>query len=101
MEGFASIGAVYSIPNPKKYGKSFYCRVIENDFNRNISILEVIEYCPERGKKYEVDSKILYTCSGLGIILPPDGDIVIENGREYVKPREEIKEISKTLKLKK
>ena len=68
MKGFASIGAVYSIPNPKKY---------------------------------EVDSKILYTCSGLGIILPPDGDIVIENGREYVKPREEIKEIIKTLKLKK
>ena len=57
MEGFASIGAVYSIPNPKKY---------------------------------EVDSKILYTYSGLSIILP-----------QYVKPREEIKEISKTLKLKK
>lgn len=68
MEGFASIGAVYSIPNPKKY---------------------------------DVDSKVLYTCSGLGIILPPDGDIVIENGREYVKPREEIEGKTHILKLSK
>lgn len=57
MEGFASIRAVYSIPNPKKYGKSLYCRVIENDFNRNISILEVIEYCPERGKNMKLTLK--------------------------------------------
>lgn len=101
MKEFASIGAVYSIPNPKEYGKSFYCRVIENDFNRNISVLEVIEDCPEIGKKFEVDSKALYICSGLGIILPPDGDIVIENGREFIRPRQEVEGKTHTLKLSK
>ena len=37
--------------------QSLYCRVIENDFNRNISILEVIEYCPERGKNMKLTLK--------------------------------------------
>lgn len=88
MEGYPSMGTIYSLR--EQYGaKRLIWAVIENNLNDKTSTLVVVEDCPENGKKAKVDAQWLCERSPIGPILPPDGEIVVENGIEFVRPVEE------------
>lgn len=97
MREYASIGTIYSLQE-QNASKSLLWVVIENNFTDKTSTLSVVEDCPERGKKVTVDAKWLYEREPIGPILPPAGEIVIENGIEFVRSVDE-KAQSKALKL--
>lgn len=99
MEGYATIGAIYSF-RPQHSDKNLMWAVIENNSNDNTSTLLVVEKCPENGRKVKVDAKWLYDQEPIGPILPPAGEIIIEDGKEFVRPVEE-KTQSKVLLSKK
>jgi len=88
MDGYASIGAIYFL-RERHSSKSLIWAVIENNSNDNTSTLLVVEDCPENGKKVKVDAKWLYEREPIGPIFPPVGEIVIENGIEFVRSIEE------------
>lgn len=88
MQGYASIGTIYSL-REQHSDKSLIWAVIENNSNDNTSTLLVVEDCPENGKQVKVDAKWLYEREPIGPVFPPNGEIVIENGVEFVKPVEE------------
>ncbi len=85
MQGYASIGTIYLLKHPK-VGKSALWAVVENNSNEKTSTLEVVEECKEKGMKAKLDAKWLYEREPVGPILPPNGEIVVEDGIEYVKP---------------
>lgn len=84
MKGYPSIGSLYLLPN-KECNKTLLWAVIENNSNNNQSTLSVIEQCPEKGTKARVDTKWILEREAIGPILPPSGDVVIEEGREFIK----------------
>ena len=84
MEGYARIGTLYLLRVPKGTKRLLWA-VIENNSNDTTSTLEVVEECPEKGMRAKIDAKWLYEREILGPILPPLGDIVIENGIEFIK----------------
>ncbi len=43
-------------------------------------------FCEEKGLRAKIDAKWLYEREPVGPILPPNGEIVVEDGIEYVKP---------------
>lgn len=91
MQGYATIGTMYSL-REQNSDKSLIWAVIENDSNDNTSTLLVVEDCPKKGKQVKVDATWLYEREPIGPILPPNGEIVIEHGIEFVRPiREEVK----------
>lgn len=98
MEGYAHIGTLYLLREPKGEKKLVWS-VIENNSNDETSTLVVVEECSKKGMKAVVNAKWLYEREPIGPILPPSGDIVIENGREFIRPIE-TKEYSKVLKPK-
>ena len=85
MKEYASIGTLYLLKHPKT-DKSLLWAVIENNSNDKTSTLVVIEECKEKGMKAKIDAKWLYEREPVGPILPPNGEIVVEDGIEYVKP---------------
>lgn len=95
MEGYASIGTLYLLRHPK-VNKSLLWVVVENNSNDKTSTLTVVEECQEKGMKAKIDAKWLYEREPVGPIFPPAGEIVVENGIEYVKPISEEKTLSKT-----
>ena len=95
MEGYASIGSLYLLRHPK-VDKSLLWVVVENNSNDKTSTLTVVEECQEKGMKAKIDAKWLYEREPVGPIFPPAGEIVVENGIEYVKPISEEKTLSKT-----
>lgn len=95
MKGYASIGTLYLLRHPK-VNKSLLWVVVENNSNDKTSTLTVVEECQENGMKAKVDAKWLYEREPVGPIFPPSGEIVVENGIEYVKPISEEKTLSKT-----
>ncbi len=97
MNGYPSIGTTYLLRDPIS-DKILVWAVIENNLNDQTSTLLVVEACPENGKKAKVDAKKLYEREPIGSILPVVGNIVVEDGIEFVKPTEE-KVQSKALKL--
>lgn len=98
MQGYACIGTIYSL-REQHSDKSLIWAVIENNLNDKTSTLLVVANCPENGKKVKVDAKWLYEREPIGLILPPAGEIVVENGIEFVRQIEE-KTQSKVLKPK-
>ena len=98
MEGFSHIGTLYSLREPKE-DKSLLWAVIENNLNDKTSTLSVVEDCSENGKKVKVDAKWLNEIAPIGPILRPAGEIVIENGIEFIRQVDE-KGQSKVLKAK-
>ncbi len=88
MNGYASIGAIYLL-REQNGTKNLLWAVIENNLNDKTSTLSVVEDCSEIGKKVKVDAKWLYEREPVGPILPLAGEIVIENGREFIRPVEE------------
>lgn len=84
MQGFATIGALY-ILSIRGFEKSTWV-VIENNSNENKTILENIEEGPNYGIKISVDAAKLNEREPLGPILNVNGEIVIEDGREFIKP---------------
>lgn len=88
MQGYASIGTIYSL-RERYSDKSLIWIVIENNSNDKTSTLLVVEDCLENGKKVKVDANWLYEIAPIGPILPPIGEIVVENGIEFIKPVEE------------
>lgn len=98
MEGYAHIGTLYLLKEPNG-NKNLVCSVIENNSNDKTSILLVVEDCAKKGMTAKVNAKWLYERESIGLILPPSGDIVIENGREFIRPIE-TKGYSKVLKPK-
>jgi len=102
MEGYARIGTLYLLREPKD-DKNLVWSVIENNSNDETSTLVVVEECSKKGKKAKVNAKWLYEREPIGPILPPSDEIVIENGIEFVKsngierPHEEEKNNSVNL----
>lgn len=88
MEGYAIIGALYYL-REQYSDRSLLWAVIENNSNDNTSTLVVVEDCPENGKKVKVAAKWLYEREPIGPIFPPTGEVIIENGIEFIKPIEE------------
>ncbi len=78
MKGFASIGAIYYIRND-------IGMVVENNSNDNTTILEIISDGPKYGEKIKADASVIYEAEPIGPVFPANGEIVIENGREFVK----------------
>lgn len=97
MKGYPSIGSLYLLPN-KECNKTLLWAVIENNSNNNQSTLSVIEECTEKGIKAKVDTKWLIEREPVGPILPASGNIVIEKGREFIRPVT-TKDHVKSLKL--
>lgn len=97
MKGYATIGTIYSL-REETSSKRLLWAVTENNGIDKTSTLTVIEDCPENGKTVTVDAKWLYSVEPLGPILPPNGEIVIENEREFIKPLEEEKSATARLK---
>lgn len=85
MQGYANIGTLYLLPDQNST-KILLWAVIENNLNDKTSTLSVVEDCPEKGMKAKIDAKWLYERESIGPILPPAGEIVIEEGREFIKP---------------
>ncbi len=83
MKGFATIGALYML---NINGEINTWLVIENDLNNNKTILTDVQVGPNYGTKISVDAVKLNEKEPLGPILPVNGKIVIENGREFIKP---------------
>lgn len=82
MVGFAPIGLLY---NFYKNGETFICAVKENNSNDGTTTLVVVSKGPKNGKEIIADAVKLNKAESLGVLLPINGDIVIENGIEYVK----------------
>ena len=85
MEGYASIGTLYMLRHPKVHKRLLWV-VVENNSNDKTSTLKVIEEGQEKGMKAKVDAEWLYEREPLGPFFEPDGEIVVENGIEYIKP---------------
>lgn len=83
MEGYARIGTLYFLKEPKG-SKNLLWSVIENNSNEETTTLEVVEECPKKGMKVKVNARALYERNPIGPILPLSEDIVIENGREFI-----------------
>ena len=104
MEGYARIGTLYLLREPKG-DKNLVWSVIENNSNDETSTLVVVEECSKKGMKAKVNAKWLYEREPIGPILPTSDEIVIENGIEFVKsngigsPQEEEKNNSVNLSL--
>lgn len=98
MDGFPKIGAMYLLREINA-NKVLVWSVIENNMNDNTSTLMVIEQCLEKGRKIKVDAKWLYEKAPIGPTLIPSGDIVIEDGKEFIRVSE-TKVQSKVLKAK-
>ena len=88
MEGYASIGTLYLLRHPKT-DEMLLWSVIENNSNDKSSTLTVVEECQEKGMKVKIDAKWLYEREPVGPIFPPAGEIVVEDGIEYIKKSEE------------
>ena len=84
MEGYARIGTLYLLREPKG-DKNLVWSVIENNSNEETSTLVVVEECSKKGMKAKVNAKWLYEREPIGPILPTSDEIVIENGIEFVK----------------
>ena len=84
MEGYARIGTLYLLREPKG-DKNLVWSVIENNSNEETSTLVVVEECSKKGMKAKVNAKRLYEREPIGPILPTSDEIVIENGIEFVK----------------
>lgn len=87
MKGYAHIGTLYLLKEPNE-NKNLVCSVIENNWNDKTSTLLVVGECSKKGMKAKVNAKWLYERESIGLILPPSGDIVIEGGREFIRPIE-------------
>ena len=98
MQGYAKIGTIYLL-REEHSRKNLVWAVIENNSNDKTSTLLVIEACPENGIKAKVDAQWLYERDPIGPIFPVNGDIVVEDGIEFIKPHEE-KAPTKVLKPK-
>lgn len=87
MNGFATIGTLYmlSIKVEKRSIEKNVWSVIGNNFNNNTTILENVEVGPDQGMKIAVDATKLYEKEPLGLVLPTNGEIVTENGKQFVK----------------
>ena len=98
MDGYAHIGTLYLL---KELGgdKKLVWVVIENNSNDKTSTLLVVEECYKKGMKAKVNAKWLFERESIGTILWPSSDIVIEDGREFIRPIEP-KGYSKVLKPK-
>lgn len=99
MDGYAKIGTLYLLREPNG-NKNLVWSVIENNSNNQTSVLMVVEDGPKKGMKAKIDAKWLYEREPIGPVLLPNCDVVIENGIEFIRPLE-VKEHSKTLKLRK
>lgn len=88
MKEYADIGALYLLRNPQGINNLLWA-VIENNSNDKTSILMVIEEGQYRGMKATVDSKWLCGIESVGPILPPAGEIVVENGVEFIRNKKE------------
>ena len=85
MQGYPSIGTTYSL-RFNNIDKGLFCAVIKNDFNTGNTTLLIVEVCPEYGKKVTVNSKMLCERQPLGPVFQPAGEVVTENGMEYIRP---------------
>lgn len=101
MQGYANLGTLYLLRHPKM-NESLLWVVVENNSNDKTSTLTVVEECEEKGTKVKIDAKWLYEREPVGPIFPLAGEIVVENGIEYVKPileeKSEHQGIQKVLK---
>lgn len=59
MEGYASIGTLYLLREPKG-DKNLVWAVIENNSNYKTSTLVVVEECSKKNMKAKVNAKWLY-----------------------------------------
>lgn len=98
MKGYACIGALYLLREPKS-NRNLLWSVIENNSNDETSTLVVVEEGSKKDMKTTVDAKWLYEKEPIGPILLPSEDIVIEDGREFIR-QAETKGYSKILKQK-
>lgn len=98
MKGYASIGTLYSLKEPKG-DKYLLCSVIENNSNDETSTLVVVEEGSKKGMKLKVNAKLLLEKEPIGPILPTQDEVVIENGVEFIKSQEK-KGYAKVLKSK-
>lgn len=98
MKGYPQIGAIYSLIH-NKIPKSLLWAVTENDSINKTSTVTVIEDCPEKGYTATVNAQWLYSREPVGPIMTPNGEIVIENGREFIKPLEKEEEQNTTMSL--
>ncbi len=86
MEGYPSIGTLYFL---KYEACDLLWAVIENNANNQTSTLVVVEKGPKLGKRVEVNVHWLNERAPLGPIIKPEGELVIENGIEFVKTAQE------------
>lgn len=84
MNGFATIGTLYML-SIERYSERSIWAVIGNNFNNNTTILENVEVGPNQGTKIAVDATKLYEKEPLGLVLPTNGEIVTEDGKQFVK----------------
>lgn len=87
MNGFATIGTLYmlSIKLEKRYIERSIWAVIGNNFNNNTTILENVEFGTNQGMQIAVDATKLYKKEPFGLVLPTNGEIVTEDGKQFVK----------------
>lgn len=84
MQGYADIGSIYLLrENP--FAERLVWMVIENNSNDKTTTLSVVEMGPECGKEIKVNAEWLCKREPIGPIFPVKGEIVIENGIEFVK----------------
>ena len=89
MEGYPEIGTLYLLRHPYIDRWIFYA-VVENNFNKNSTILEVVEKCPELGMRTIASSSWINSMTPVGITYDPNGKVVVEDGVEYIKPLDEL-----------
>ena len=89
MEGYPEIGTIYLLMHPYKNRRAFYA-VVENDFNKEASVLEVIEECPEIGMRTLVSALWINKMKPVGMVYDPNWEVAVEDGIQYLKPLDEL-----------
>lgn len=99
MQGYAIIGSIYLLRESLSAERLVWM-VVENNSNDKTTTLSLVEKSPECGKRIKVDAQWLCEREPIGPIFPVAGEIMIENGIEFIKLTEE-KAQSRLLKPKK
>lgn len=85
MDWCPQIGETYLLLDQAK-DKYLLWAVIENDFKCGSTTLQVVEDGPDKDKTKIVSTSWIKKQPEFGMVIELAGEIVIENGKQHVKP---------------
>ena len=97
MQKYQQIGETYLLIEQGR-DKYLLWAVIENDFNYDSTILEVVEEGPDFGRKVIVSTSWVNDQPDFGLLIEPAGKIAFTKGIQFIKKPGLFPEKAKTLK---